>query len=46
MCGCSGHGYMSKKKKIEFLSGHLDRLKERVSDLEEYIKELKEEKGS
>lgn len=42
-CG-SGHGhhgqFLSKKKKIEMLRKHADALKEKIEDIEEFIKEL------
>ena len=35
-----GHHFLSKKKKIEMLHKHIGMLKEKIEDIEEYIKEL------
>lgn len=36
------HGYMSKKMQIQELEKHLEQMKTHTLDLEEYIRELKE----
>jgi hypothetical protein len=42
-CGIGTH-FLSKKKRIELLTQHLDGLRERVRDAEGLIEELKDEK--
>lgn len=46
-CGCqssgSHHGFLSKKMKIQSLEKQLDTMKSHTQDLEEYIRELKEQ---
>ena len=45
-CGCGGHSgpvFWSKKRKIEVLEEDLKHLQERKKELEDLIKELKEE---
>ena len=44
-CGYGmGPHFLSKKKRIELLNQHLDGLRERAKDIEDYIAELKEGK--
>ena len=48
-CGCGGPAcfgpaFWSKRKKIQMVEDSLGSLRERIKDLEELLKELKEEK--
>ncbi len=43
-CGTGGQQFLSKKKRIEILSKHMEGLQERAKDIEDYIAELKKEK--
>ena len=42
-CCCGGHKPLSKKKTIEMLEKKAASMKEQLSDIEEYISELKGE---
>ena len=42
-CG-TGTRFLSKKKRVELLKEHLDRLREEVQDMEDYISEIEAEK--
>jgi hypothetical protein len=38
------HGFWSKKKNVQALEKYLERLREEVQDIEEYIAELRKDK--